>query len=83
MPKKKINVVIVYKLDRLSRSLRDIILTIDELKKNEVDFVSHSEQIDTTTAVGKLMFHMIGAFAEFERDIITERIIMGQDKKVR
>ncbi len=78
-----INVILVYKLDRLSRSLRDIILTIDELSEYNVDFVSLTEQIDTTTAVGQLMFHIIGAFAEFERSIIRERVIFGMDKKAR
>lgn len=76
-----IDVVLVYKLDRLSRSLRDIILTIDELRQYGVDFVSLTEQIDTTNPVGKLMFHIIGAFAEFERDMIRQRVIMGMDKK--
>lgn len=78
-----INVILVYKLDRLSRSLRDIILTIDELREYDVDFVSITEQIDTTTAVGQLMFHIIGAFAEFERNIIRERVIFGMDKKAK
>ncbi|MDY6965724.1 MAG: recombinase family protein [Halobacteriota archaeon] len=78
-----INVILVYKLDRLSRSLRDIILTIDELREYGVDFVSLTEQIDTTTAVGQLMFHIIGAFAEFERNIIRERVIFGMDKKAK
>lgn len=77
----KINVVLVYKLDRLSRSLRDLILTIDEMRKHGVDFVSVTEQIDTTTPVGKLMFHIIGAFAEFERDMIRQRVMLGMDKK--
>ena len=79
----KVNVILVYKLDRLSRSLRDIILTIDELKMYNVDFVSLTEQINTTTAVGQLMFHIIGAFAEFERNIIRERVIFGMDKKAK
>ncbi|MDY6930822.1 MAG: recombinase family protein [Halobacteriota archaeon] len=79
----ELNVVLVYKLDRLSRSLRDIILTIDELREYDVDFVSVTEQIDTTTAVGQLMFHIIGAFAEFERNIIRERVIFGMDKKAK
>ncbi|OFV67382.1 MAG: recombinase RecB [Candidatus Syntrophoarchaeum caldarius] len=78
-----LDVLLVYKLDRLSRSLRDIILTIDELRSYNVDFVSLTEQIDTTTPVGKLMFHIIGAFAEFERDIIRQRVILGMDKKAK
>jgi site-specific DNA recombinase len=78
-----LDVLLVYKLDRLSRSLRDIILTIDELRSYGVDFVSLTEQIDTTTPVGKLMFHIIGAFAEFERDIICQRVILGMDQKAK
>ena len=77
----EIKTIVVYRLDRLSRSLRDIILTIDELRAYNVNFVSVTEQIDTTTAVGKLTFHMIGAFAEFERNIIKERIELGMAKK--
>lgn len=78
-----INVVLVYKLDRLSRSLRDIILTMDDFRQYNIDFVSLNEKIDTTSSVGKLMFHIIGAFAEFERDIIRERVIFGMDKKAQ
>jgi len=78
-----INVVLVYKLDRLSRSLRDIILTMDDFRQYNIDFISLNEKIDTTSSVGKLMFHIIGAFAEFERDIIRERVIFGMDKKAQ
>lgn len=79
----RLDVLLVYKLDRLSRSLRDIILTIDELKEYNVDFVSLTEQIDTTNPVGKLMFHIIGAFAEFERDMICQRVTMAMDKNAK
>jgi len=75
----KLNVVLVYKLDRFSRSLRDIILMIDEFKTLGIDFVSFNEKIDTTSSAGKLMFHIIGAFAEFEKNIITERVVASQD----
>ncbi len=71
------DVVVVYKLDRLARSLKDLIELVNELANKKVDFVSVSDGIDTSTAVGKLMFHLVGAFAEFERDIISERTKVG------
>lgn len=71
------DVVVVYKLDRLARSLKDLIDLVNELANKKVDFVSISDGIDTSTAVGKLMFHLVGAFAEFERDIISERTKVG------
>lgn len=71
------DVVVVYKLDRLARSLKDLIDLVNELAYKKVDFVSISDGIDTSTAVGKLMFHLVGAFAEFERDIISERTKVG------
>lgn len=67
------DVVVVYKLDRLARSLKDLINLVNLLASKKVDFVSISDGIDTSTAVEKLMFHLVGAFAEFERDIISER----------
>ena len=71
------DVVVVYKLDRLARSLKDLIDLVNDLANKKVDFVSISDGIDTSTAVGKLIFHLVGAFAEFERDIISERTKVG------
>lgn len=71
------DVVVVYKLDRLGRSLKDLIELVSLLASLKVDFVSVSDGIDTGTAVGKLMFHLVGAFAEFERNIISERTKVG------
>jgi DNA invertase Pin-like site-specific DNA recombinase len=72
--RRKIDVILVYKLDRFSRSLKELVNTIDVLKGYGVDFVSHTEKdFDTTTATGKLMFHIVSAFAQFERDMISER----------
>lgn len=71
------DVVVGYKLDRLGRSLKDLIELVNDLKVRNVDFVSLSDGIDTGTAVGKLMFHLVGAFAEFERNIISERTKIG------
>src|SRR6516162_10231596 len=69
--------VVVWKLDRLGRSLKDLIETLNVLKERGVDFISLTEKIDTTTPGGKLIFHMMGALAEFERDLIRERTNAG------
>ncbi len=80
---KKFSAIFVYKLDRFSRSLKDLILTIDKLKKLEIDFVSLQDKIETTSASGKLMFHIISAFAEFERNLIGDRTKFGMEKKAK
>jgi DNA invertase Pin-like site-specific DNA recombinase len=67
----------VWKLDRLGRSLKDLITRITELNDRTIGFQSLTEQIDTTTSGGKLIFHIFGALAEFERDIIKERTTAG------
>ncbi|MGE6230917.1 recombinase family protein [Paenibacillus chitinolyticus] len=68
---------IIYKLDRLARSTLKLIETLDLLNKNSVEFVSLSDNIDTSTASGKAMFGMMAVFAEFERSIIRERTVAG------
>lgn len=80
---KKFGVILIYKLDRFSRSLKDLILTIEKLKKWDIDFISLQDRVETTSASGKLMFHIISAFAEFERDIIGERTKFGMEKKAK
>ncbi|MFH1933350.1 MAG: recombinase family protein [Pseudomonadota bacterium] len=74
---KKFDMLLVWKLDRLGRSLRDLITTLDELGHLGIDFISYENQLDTSTPTGKLVFHVIGAVAEFERDIIRERVVAG------
>lgn len=69
--------VLVYKLDRWARSSRELILEIDELIKKGIDFYSYSENLDFTTATGKLHFTILSAFAEFERELIRERTLEG------
>lgn len=69
--------IVVWKLDRLSRSLKQLIETVSMLNEKGINLVSLKESIDTTTATGKLMFHVIGALAEFERDLIRERTNAG------
>jgi len=75
--KRKFNILLVWRLDRLSRSLKDLINTIDELGAMGIDFVAMNNNIDTTTPAGKFLFQIIGAVAEFEKDIIRERVISG------
>src|SRR5260370_2475862 len=69
--------VIVWKLDGVGRSLKHLIETLNLLKDRGVDFISLTEKIDTTTPGGKLIFHLMGALAEFERDLIRERTNAG------
>ena len=75
--KKKYEGVIVYKLDRWARSSRELLLEIEELTSKGIKFISYSENLDFTTAIGKLQFNILSAFAEFERDLIRQRTIEG------
>jgi DNA invertase Pin-like site-specific DNA recombinase len=74
---RKGDVIVVWKLDRLGRSLQHLIETITLLQSRGVGFRSLQENIDTTTAGGKLFFHIFGALAEFERELIRERTKAG------
>src|SRR5437764_9550339 len=69
--------LVVWRLDRLGRSLKHLIETITRLNNRKIGFKSITENIDTTTSGGKLVFHIFGALAEFERDIIRERTNAG------
>src|ERR671932_416161 len=69
--------LVVWRLDRLGRSLTHLITTITALQERQIGFMSITENIDTTTSGGKLVFHIFGALAEFERDIIRERTQAG------
>jgi len=71
------DVLVVWKLDRLGRSLKYLIEVIARLNEREIGFRSLTEQIDTTTPGGKLIFHIFGSLAEFERDLIRERTQAG------
>jgi len=73
------DVVIVWKLDRLSRSLRDLLTFIEKLSELSVGFKSLTEHIDTTTPAGIMLTQMLGSFAEFERAMIRERTKAGLD----
>ena len=69
--------LVVWKLDRLGRSLQHLISMVNELKERNVFFRSLKENLDTSSSTGKLIFHIFGALAEFERDIIQERTMAG------
>jgi DNA invertase Pin-like site-specific DNA recombinase len=71
--------LVVWRLDRLGRSLKHLIGTVTKLQEQGVAFRSITENIDTSTATGQLVFHIFGALAEFERNLIRERTIAGSE----
>ncbi len=75
--RREFDVVAAWSVDRLGRSLQDLIGTLNELRAKEVDLYLHKQGLDTSTPAGKAMFQMLGVFAEFEREIIAERIHAG------
>lgn len=72
-----IDTVICWKMDRFFRSLKDLVTTLQELSDVGAEFISIKDQIDMTTASGRLMTHLLAAFAEFEASLIKERVIAG------
>jgi len=75
--------VLVFKLDRLTRSVADLVYLIDLFKQNDCDFNSLMESLDTSTASGRMFIKIIGIFAEFERENIAERVRVGKERKAR
>lgn len=69
--------LVVWRLDRLGRSLTDLIQIVNELEKRNIAFESLTEKIDTSSATGRLVFHVFGALSEFERNLIRERTQAG------
>jgi DNA invertase Pin-like site-specific DNA recombinase len=78
--KDKIDIIIFTKLDRFGRSLQDLLNTTSELEKHNVKFIAVEQNIDTSTYQGRLSFQIMGAFAEFERNIIRERMQSGRKR---
>jgi DNA invertase Pin-like site-specific DNA recombinase len=74
---RKEDVVVVWKLDRLARSLKDLVSLVNQIQEKGASFQSVGDQIDTTSAHGKFTFHIFASLAEFERDIIRERTKAG------
>lgn len=77
---KKIDVVLVWKLDRWGRSMTDLVLTLKEIAALEIGFVSYTEHLDFTTPMGRLMVGLLSILAEFEREIIKERMWAGRQR---
>lgn len=80
---KKFDIVLVYKLDRVSRKLKDALEISDELERNNVQLMSLQENFDTTTPMGKMVFQMISSFAELERNTIVGRVKMGMTERAK
>jgi len=78
----KFNIILVYKIDRFSRKLKDLIMILEDLKKKKINFTSVTEQIDTTSAMGEAFFQIIGVFAQLERGMVKERVNMAFDRKI-
>lgn len=76
-----IDVLLVYRVDRFSRNLRDMVMLLDELDSARVVFRSATEPFDTSTPMGRMLVQMLGMFAQFERDTIIDRVIAGMERK--
>lgn len=79
--KKKFDIVLVWKFDRFARSLKMLVDGLALFQELGIDFISYKENIDTTTSMGKLIFNINSAYAEFERDIIRDRVKAGVKAK--
>lgn len=75
--KRKFDIVLVWKFDRFARSLKMLVDSLALFQELGIDFISYRENIDTTTSMGRLIFHINSAYAEFEREIIRERVKAG------
>jgi len=73
----RFDVLVVYRSDRLFRSLKHLVVTVSELAAMGIDFCSVSEPFDTSTPSGRLLLHLVAAFAEFERNVLVERTKAG------
>lgn len=81
--RRKFDVVMVWKFDRFARSLKHLITALAEFNSLGIDFVSHQEAVDTSTPAGKALFSMIAVMAEFERELIHERVMAGLENAKR
>src|SRR6266478_3346344 len=75
--KRKFDIVLVWKFDRFARSLKMLVDSLALFQELGIDFISYKENIDTTTSMGRLIFHINSAYAEFEREIIKDRVVAG------
>ncbi len=76
--KRKFDIVLVWSFDRLGRSTSHLLSVLENFTRLGIDLISYKQNIDTTTPSGKMMFTIIGSFAEFEREMIRERVLAGQ-----
>jgi DNA invertase Pin-like site-specific DNA recombinase len=77
----RLDVVAIWSLDRLARSVKQLIGALEEFRRLRIDFVSlRQEGMDTTTSSGRLLFHVISSVAEFERELIRERVVAGMNQ---
>ena len=77
--KRKFDIVLVWKFDRFARSSKQLALALDEFRSLGIEFISFTENIDTSSPLGQAMFTLISAMAQIERDLIVERIKSGMD----
>jgi len=75
--RRQFDCVLVWKYDRFARSLSILVAALQQFSALGIDFISYTQNIDTTTAMGRLFYHVIGSFAEFEREMIVERVRAG------
>lgn len=75
--KRNFDILLIYRLDRWARSLQELVAHVENLTKNGIRVISYTENLDYDTSMGKLMFHQIAAFAQYERDMIRERTLAG------
>jgi len=78
--KKEFDIILTWSVDRLGRSLQDLVSFLNEIHSVGCDLYIHQSGVDTSTPSGKMMFQMCGVFAEFERGMIRERVISGQQR---
>jgi len=81
--RKKFDVVMVWKFDRFARSMKHLVTALEEFRVLGIDFVSHQEAVDTATPMGTAMFGMIAVMAQFERELIRERVMAGLENAKR
>ena len=84
LKRKEFDILMVWKLDRLARSIKQLVdIVYGELQPRNIDFICLTQQMDTTTPTGKLLFVILGALAEFEHDLISERVKEGMSNAKR
>ncbi len=81
--RKKFDVVMVWKFDRFARSMKHLVTALEQFRVLGIDFVSHQEAVDTATPMGTAMFGMIAVMAQFERELIRERVRAGLENAKR